>query len=146
MLSLVFILFQAFKLRKKSDNLGPIDQAQPLMGNPSMPQSLSGISQEQQNDVFGTQFVTEIGKGKYGSVWSAKNNTEEFAIKTFNLAHKKSWEDEINIYKLPQMDTHPNILKYLWDTQRPDNINTEFWLATELQVNWKLIFIIQGDF
>ena len=135
---------QAFKLRKKSDNLGPIDQAQPLMGNPSMPQSLSGISQEQQNDVFGTQFVTEIGKGKYGSVWGAKNNTEEFAIKTFNLAHKKSWEDEINIYKLPQMDTHPNILKYLWDTQRPDNINTEFWLATELQVNW--IFILQGDF
>ena len=63
MLILVFILFQAFKLRKKSDNLGPIDQAQPLMGNPSMPQSLSGISQEQQNDVFGTQFVTEIGKG-----------------------------------------------------------------------------------
>jgi len=127
------IFFFAFKLRKKSDNLGPIDQTQPLMGNPSMPQSLSGISQEQQNDVFGTQFVTEIGKGKYGSVWSAKNNTEEFAIKTFNLAHKKSWEDEINIYKLPLMDTHPNILKYLWDTQRPDNINTEFWLATELQ-------------
>lgn len=32
------------------------------------------------------------------------------------------------------MDSHPNVLKFLFATRKYDNLNTEFWLATELQV------------
>ena len=122
-------------MRKKEDN-PPIDQTQALLSH-SMHQSSSGMTQEQPDNVPSVQLVIVIGKGKYGNVWKAKQtlNSKEIAVKTFSLASKKSWEDEKNIYKLPHMDSHPNVLKFLFATQKYDNLNTEFWLATELQVS-----------
>ena len=123
-------------MRKTEDN-PPIDQTQALLSGHSMHQSSSGMTQEQPDNVPSVQLVIVIGKGKYGNVWKAKQtlNSKEIAVKTFSLASKKSWEDEKNIYKLPHMDSHPNILKFLFATQKYDNLNTEFWLATELQVS-----------
>lgn len=127
--------FQGYKMRNQEDN-PPIDQTQALL-NHSMHQSSSGMTQEQPDNVPSVQLVIVIGKGKYGNVWKAKQtlNSKEIAVKTFSLASKKSWEDEKNIYKLPHMDSHPNVLKFLFATQKYDNLNTEFWLATELQVS-----------
>jgi len=136
---LVFVIgavsfFIGYKMRKTEDN-PPIDQTQALLSH-SMHQSSSGMTQEQPDNVPSVQLVIVIGKGKYGNVWKAKQtlNSKEIAVKTFSLASKKSWEDEKHIYKLPHMDSHPNVLKFLFATQKYDNLNTEFWLATELQV------------
>ena len=91
------------------------------------------MNQECQNDdVIGVELEQiPLGAGKYGNVLKAQKNNEVFAVKTFTFAHKKSWKDECKIYKLPHMDQHPNILKFLFESY---NIKyNEYWLATELQ-------------
>ena len=126
---------QCFHYRKKVETPSTIDPAsQALISPHNLPQSLSGITQHQEDNV---QLIQIIGKGKYGNVWKAKKNSEnsEIAVKTFHLQSKKSWEDEKNIYNIPHMENHPNILKFLFVCERGDNINKEFWLATELQVS-----------
>lgn len=72
-----------------------------------------------------------IGSGRFGAVWKGKMSGKMVAVKIFPLKEKMSWLAEKNIYNLPQLDGHDNILKFLGVDQRNENLETEFWLATE---------------
>ena len=83
---------QLWQKGKKLDDQEPADQTQV--------QSFPGMIEEHQNNVDGVELdPIPIGKGKYGNVLKAKKESEEFAVKTFKVSHKKSWKDECNIYK-----------------------------------------------
>ncbi len=72
-----------------------------------------------------------IGKGKYGNVYKGKMGDTYIALKIFPLQGKQSWIAEKEIYNIPQMDNHDNVLKFLGVDQKYDNLEAEFWLATE---------------
>lgn len=43
---------------------------------------------------------------------------------------KQSWISEQEIFQLPRMNCHPNILQYIGAEKRGDNLHAEFWLIT----------------
>lgn len=71
-----------------------------------------------------------IGKGRFGEVYKGEWRGEFVAVKTFNSADEKSWENECNIYNTNGF-RHENILGFI----AADNIDrgtyTELWLITE---------------
>ena len=84
------------------------------------------------------ELVCVIGKGKYGQVWKGRMGDKFIALKIFPLQGKQSWMAEKEIYNSPQMDNHDNILKFLGVDQKHDNLEAEFWLATEYHVKGSL--------
>lgn len=71
-----------------------------------------------------------IGKGRFGEVYKGEWRGEHVAVKTFNSADEKSWENECNIYNTSGF-RHENILGFI----AADNIDrgtyTELWLIFE---------------
>ena len=93
------------------------------------------------------EILCPIGKGKYGQVFKGKISDGSFiALKTFPLQGKQSWIAEKDIYNLPQMDNHENILKFLFVDQKNDNLETEFWLATEYQDKGSLHDFLKANY
>ncbi|KAH9286272.1 Activin receptor type-2A [Echinococcus granulosus] len=64
--------------------------------------------------------VKRCSRGRFGEVWlgrmtevvSGLPTSREVAIKVFPEAEKKSWETELELYRLPRLK-HPNILHYI---------------------------------
>jgi len=76
--------------------------------------------------------IRPIGHGKYGTVYKGKMGDKLVAVKIFTLSGKGSYETERNIFALPLMNNHENILKCLGVDQRFNNsLDAEFWLVTE---------------
>ncbi len=72
-----------------------------------------------------------IGKGRYGEVWKGKWFGEEtVAVKTFNSAEEKSWENEVNIY-LTQCLRDDNILGFVAADNIDRGLYTELWIITD---------------
>uniref|UniRef100_A0A5K3EJ18 receptor protein serine/threonine kinase n=2 Tax=Mesocestoides corti TaxID=53468 RepID=A0A5K3EJ18_MESCO len=68
-----------------------------------------------------SQICTKVricSRGRFGEVWlgrltqSDHETARDVAIKVFPAAEKKSWEAELELYRLPQLK-HPNILHYI---------------------------------
>jgi TGF-beta receptor type-1 len=78
-----------------------------------------------------------IGKGRFGEVYKGEWRGELVAVKTFNSADEKSWENECKIYSTNGF-RHENILGFI----AADNIDrgtyTELWLITEYHKNGSL--------
>lgn len=82
--------------------------------------------------------LEEKAKGKYGSVYKARvgndpNDERIIAVKIFRLENRTSWNQEYEIYRLPQM-RHENILCFLGAEKRAEPhipFATEYWLVTE---------------
>ncbi len=78
-----------------------------------------------------------IGKGRFGEVYKGMWRDEYVAVKTFNSADEKSWENECNIYNTSGF-RHENILGFI----AADNIDrgtyTELWIITEFHKNGSL--------
>lgn len=53
-----------------------------------------------------------VGRGRYGSVWKAKLNDHEVAVKIFGAHNKQYYLNECDIYTLPHMD-NSSILKFI---------------------------------
>lgn len=84
-------------------------------------------------------------KGRFGSVWKAQLHEELVAVKIFPLQDKQSWMTEQDIYKLPHMQNHDNILRFIGTERRGDNLNLELWLITEYQPNGSLFEYLKGN-
>lgn len=78
-----------------------------------------------------------IGKGRFGEVYKGMWRDELVAVKTFNSADEKSWENECSIYNTSGF-RHENILGFI----AADNIDrgnyTELWIITEFHENGSL--------
>ncbi|KAM7541556.1 hypothetical protein Aperf_G00000030290 [Anoplocephala perfoliata] len=96
--------------------------------------------------------VRRCSRGRFGEVWlghMTKADVEplEVAIKVFPEAERKSWETELELYRLPRLK-HPNILHFIGidkvtrdlsgvqdeldcsDTNKHGQL-TEYWLVTD---------------
>lgn len=78
-----------------------------------------------------------IGKGRFGEVYKGMRRDEFIAVKTFNSADEKSWENECSIYNTSGF-RHENILGFI----AADNIDrgtyTELWIITDYHHNGSL--------
>jgi len=80
-----------------------------------------------------------IGTGKYGQVYKGKMGEKWVAVKIFQLNGKGSYETETNIFALPLMNNHDNILKCLGvDQRKGQSLEAEFWLVTEYHAKGSL--------
>ncbi|KAL5966590.1 Activin receptor type-2A [Taenia solium] len=96
-------------------------------GSPSMPQlvrpALGGgwLAEGEVEEL--SRICTKVkrcSRGRFGEVWlgrmtvvvSGQPTSREVAIKVFPEAEKKSWETELELYRLPRLK-HPNILHYI---------------------------------
>ena len=74
----------------------------------------------------------EVGRGRFGVVWSASLQDEMVAVKLFPHSAMNAWENELNFYTNSQTE-HPNVLKFMAASQGVPEGQTEhqFWLVTE---------------
>jgi hypothetical protein len=75
-------------------------------------------------------FYPCIGKGRFGEVYKGEWRGEHVAVKTFNSADEKSWENECNIYNTSGF-RHENILGFIASDNIDRGTYTELWLITE---------------
>ena len=78
-----------------------------------------------------------IGKGRFGEVYKGEWRGEFVAVKTFNSADEKSWENECNIYNTTGF-RHENILGFIAADNIDRGLYTELWLITEFHENGSL--------
>jgi hypothetical protein len=78
-----------------------------------------------------------IGKGRFGEVYMGEWRGEHVAVKTFNSADEKSWENECNIYNTSGF-RHENILGFIAADNIDRGLYTELWLITEYHANGSL--------
>lgn len=78
-----------------------------------------------------------IGKGRFGEVYKGEWRGEFVAVKTFNSADEKSWENECNIYNTSGF-RHENILGFIAADNIDRGLYTELWLITEFHANGSL--------
>lgn len=84
-------------------------------------------------------------RGRFGAVWKGKLGNDFVAVKIFPLQDKSSWMAEKEIYTLPQMDNHESILKFLGVDKRFENLQQEFWLATEYHERGSLCDFLKAN-
>lgn len=84
-------------------------------------------------------------RGRFGSVWKAQLHDADVAVKIFPPQDKQSWFTEQDIYRLPHVHNHDNILKFIGTERRGDNLNLELWLITEFQQNGSLCEYLKGN-
>lgn len=78
-----------------------------------------------------------IGKGRFGEVYKGMWRDEYIAVKTFNSADEKSWENECNIYNTSGF-RHENILGFIASDNIDRGTYTELWIITEYHHNGSL--------
>lgn len=78
-----------------------------------------------------------IGKGRFGEVYKGLWRDEHIAVKTFNSADEKSWENECQIYNTSGF-RHENILGFIASDNIDRGTYTELWIITEFHHNGSL--------
>ncbi len=78
-----------------------------------------------------------IGKGRFGEVYRGLWRDESIAVKTFNSADEKSWENECAIYNTSGF-RHENILGFIASDNIDRGTYTELWIITEYHHNGSL--------
>ena len=78
-----------------------------------------------------------IGKGRFGEVYKGTWRAGFVAVKTFNSADEKSWENECNIYNTNGF-RHENILGFITADNIDRGTYTELWLITDYHENGSL--------
>lgn len=71
-----------------------------------------------------------IGQGRYGSVWRAKWNGDQVAVKVFLSMHESSWSRETEIYHTCML-RHDNILGYIASDIKGNGCSVNMLLITE---------------
>ena len=78
-----------------------------------------------------------IGKGRFGEVYKGMWRDEFIAVKTFNSADEKSWQNECSIYNTSGF-RHENILGFIASDNIDRGTYTELWIITEYHDNGSL--------
>ena len=78
-----------------------------------------------------------IGNGRFGEVYKGEWRAGYVAVKTFNSADEKSWENEYNIY-MTNGFRNDNILGFITADNIDRGTYTELWLITEYHENGSL--------
>jgi len=85
-------------------------------------------------------------RGRFGCVWKAQMLSELVAVKTFPIQDHQSWLAETDIYSLPQLNNHDNILRFIGAEKRGETFNdTELWLITEFHELGSLCDYLKGN-
>lgn len=73
-----------------------------------------------------------IANGNFGTIWKGQLNNDIIAIKIIKIEGKESWENELSIFKTPQL-SHPNILRFIGGDERKYEFNDciELWIVTD---------------
>ena len=86
-------------------------------------------------------------QGRFGEVWKGRLRDQTIAVKI--LTEKSSWITEKEIYNLPRMNCHDNILQFLYVDYRTHDHNfgrsQEFWLITEFHDRGSLCDFLKGN-
>ncbi|RNA19827.1 TGF-beta receptor type-1 isoform X4 [Brachionus plicatilis] len=85
-----------------------------------------------------------VGKGRFGEVYKGEWRGEFVAVKTFNSADEKSWENECGIYSTSGF-RHENILGFIAADNIDRGLYTELWLITEYHENGSLFDYLSGN-
>ncbi|XP_075243301.1 TGF-beta receptor type-2-like [Convolutriloba macropyga] len=113
----------------------PISSKDPKFAEAEMITTAAVVSNENQQFLrsLDLSVCPVIGQGKFGQVHKLERSfmgEDEVAIKVFYVSDRPSWLKEVEIYSLPPVQTHPNILKFLAaDDQGPEGGGC--WLVTE---------------
>ena len=70
---------------------------------------------------------------------------ELVAVKIFPQQDKQSWVVEKDLYGLPLMNAHDNVLRFIAAEKRGDNLNMELWLITEFHEKGSLYDYLKGN-
>ncbi|XP_018496315.2 activin receptor type-2A [Galendromus occidentalis] len=70
-------------------------------------------------------------QGRFGAVYRGRVDDTQVAVKIFPAGERQSWEKELEVYRLPQME-HANILSFFGTGTKinPQTGLTEYWLLT----------------
>lgn len=130
---LVFSMWKRFKRQvyEYHEQLPSIDPIHNMPPSPHPPRPI--------------KLVEVRARGRFGSVWKAQFHEQTVAVKIFPLQDKQSWMTEQDVYKLPHMRNHDNILRFIGTERRGDNLNLELWLITEFQQNGSLFEYLKGN-
>ncbi|XP_027203339.1 activin receptor type-1-like [Dermatophagoides pteronyssinus] len=71
-----------------------------------------------------------VGKGRYGEVWKGLFHYEAVAVKKFLSRDEASFNREIEIYTLSNLNKHENILAFICADVTSENSCTRLWLVT----------------
>ena len=85
-----------------------------------------------------------IGKGRFGEVYKGMWRDEYVAVKTFNSADEKSWQNECNIYNTTGF-RHENILGFIASDNIDRGTYTELWIITEFHSNGSLFDFLNSN-
>merc|ERR1711892_405427 len=87
-----------------------------------------------------------LAKGGYGTVWSARLDNEDCAVKTFSVNERSSWENEKKIYGFmsPFSTEAPNILNFIANDERINHQDRELWIITDYMEKGSLSGYLKG--
>jgi hypothetical protein len=78
------------------------------------------------------QLLEVKARGRFGCVWKAQlQENHIIAVKEFPIQDQESFITERDFYNLPQINAHPNILRFISSEKRGTNINLKLWLVCE---------------
>lgn len=84
-------------------------------------------------------------RGRFGCVYKAQMGDRIIAVKVFPLQDKQSWASEKEIYSLPQLNGHPNLLHFIGAEKRGENLNMDLWLISDFHEKGSLYDFLKGN-
>ncbi len=91
------------------------------------------------------QLLEIKARGRFGCVWKAQCGQELVAVKVFPFHDRQSWASEKEIYSLPEMSDHDNILHFIGTEKHGDMPNMDLWLITEYHEHGSLYDYLKGN-
>ncbi|VDP14151.1 unnamed protein product [Soboliphyme baturini] len=84
------------------------------------------------------QLIKVTSRGRFGDVWKAVMNDQAVAVKIFPAHDVDSWVQEQEIYAVPGLKNHANILRFVTAEVRGTAAQPEYWLVTVFHENGSL--------
>ncbi|XP_036065564.1 bone morphogenetic protein receptor type-2 isoform X2 [Oryzias melastigma] len=79
---------------------------------------MEAANAEAARDVGSLELLELIGRGRYGSVFRGCLNGQRVAVKVFSSANRKKFLSERSMYRLPLLQQHHNIARFLTSEEK----------------------------
>ncbi|XP_075899248.1 activin receptor type-2B [Nelusetta ayraudi] len=90
------------------------------------------------------QLLEVTARGRYGSVWKARTNSDYVAVKVFSIQDQESWQRELEVLLTPGM-RHENLLLLLGAERRGPPEEEQLWLITHFYERGSLGDFLKGN-